>query len=168
MDLRGKTGVVIGGGGGIGRGVSLGFATRGMNVVVADIDETTAKAVAAEVNAAGGRAITARVDATDSASLDALARRAVDEFGAVHVLSNQVGVITNRRLDEASESEWAWFFEFNVMAMVRANNAFLPHLRAHGGDAHIVNTSSMAGLLVLEPAWSAATTTGCTRRPNTC
>ena len=92
-----------------------------------------------------------RVDATDRASLDELAARAADEFGSVHVLANLVGVITNRRLDEATEAEWAWFFEFNVMAHVRANKVFLPHLRAHGEGAHIVNTSSMAGLLALDP-----------------
>ena len=152
MELAGKTAVIIGGGGGIGRGVSLGLAAAGMNVVVADLEPATAQSVADEVNAAGGRAFAATVDATDPASLDELARLVVRENGAVHVLVNLVGVITNRRLDEASEGEWAWFFEFNVMAHVRGNNAFLPHLRAHGEPAHIVNTSSMAGLLALGPA----------------
>ena len=152
MELAGKTAVIIGGGGGIGRGVSLGLAAAGMNVVVADLESGTAQSVADEVNAAGDRAFAATVDATDPASLDELARLVVRENGAVHVLVNLVGVITNRRLDKASEGEWAWFFEFNVMAHVRGNNAFLPHLRAHGEPAHIVNTSSMAGLLALGPA----------------
>ena len=149
--LTGRTAVVIGGGGGIGRGVSLGLADAGMNVVVADIELDSATRVADEITAAGGRAIVRRVDATDAESLDGLAAAAVEEFGAVHVLSNNVGVILNRRLDEATEAEWSWFFEFNVMSIVRGNLAFLPHLRAHGQGGHIVNTSSMAGLLALEP-----------------
>ncbi len=152
MELEGKTAVVVGGGGGIGRGVSLGLAAAGMRVVVADIEAGNAEAVAADIAGRGGQCIAARVDATDRGSLDELAARATGEFGAVHVLANLVGVITNRRLDEATEAEWAWFFEFNVMAHVRANNVFLPHLRAHGEGAHIVNTSSMAGLLALGPA----------------
>ncbi len=152
MELAGTTAVVIGGGGGIGRGVSLGLAAAGANVVVADLEDVNAQAVADEVRAAGGTAVAAHVDATDTTSLDELARFAERESGAVHVLVNLVGVITNRRLDEASEAEWAWFFEFNVMAHVRGNNTFLPYLRAHGGPAHIVNTSSMAGLLALGPA----------------
>lgn len=152
MELEGRTAVVIGGGGGIGRGVSLGLAAAGMHVVVADIEEANAVAVAKEIAARGGTAASARVDATDVASLEELASFAVGTYGAVHVLANLVGVITNRRLDEATEAEWAWFFEFNVMAHVRANNVFLPHLRAHGEPAHIMNTSSMAGLLALGPA----------------
>lgn len=149
--LTGRTAVVIGAGGGIGRGVSLGLAHAGMNLVVADIEPESAARVADEITASGGRAIVQRVDATNTDSLDALASAAIDEFGAVHVLSNNVGVILNRRLDEATEAEWSWFFDFNVMAIVRGNLAFLPHLRAHGDGGHIVNTSSMAGLLALEP-----------------
>lgn len=152
MELDGRTAVVIGGGGGVGRGVVLGLADAGMRVVVADIELASAEQVVAEVVARGGTALAARVDATDVGSLDALARAAVDAYGEVHVLANLVGVITNRRLDEATEADWAWFFEFNVMAHVRANNVFLPYLRAHGGPAHIMNTSSMAGLLALGPA----------------
>jgi NAD(P)-dependent dehydrogenase (short-subunit alcohol dehydrogenase family) len=146
VELAGKTAVVIGGGGGIGRGVCLGLAAAGMRVVVADLESASAQRVAAEVRDAGGTAVATAVDATT------LAGKAIDEFGAVHVLANLVGVITNRRLDEASEAEWAWFFEFNVMSHVRANNVFLPYLRAHGEPAHIMNTSSMAGLLALGPA----------------
>ncbi|HUP74189.1 MAG TPA: SDR family NAD(P)-dependent oxidoreductase [Acidimicrobiales bacterium] len=149
--LTDRTGVVIGGGGGIGRGVSLGLAYAGMNVVVADIELDSATRVADEITRAGGRSIARRVDATSADSLDSLAETTIVEFGAVHVLSNNVGVILNRRLDEATEAEWSWFVEFNVMSIVRGNLAFLPHLRAHRQGGHIVNTSSMAGLLALEP-----------------
>ena len=151
MELAGRTAVVIGGGGGVGRGVALGLAAAGMRVMVADIDEASAGAVAAELRERGAEAAAHQVDATDVASLERLASATLDAFGAVHVLANLVGVITNRRLDEASEAEWAWFFEFNVMAHVRANNVFLPHLRAHGEPAHIMNTSSMAGLVTRGP-----------------
>lgn len=152
MELSGKGAVVIGGGGGIGRGVSLGLAAAGMHVCVADIELDTATRVADEVVSRGGRAFALSVDATDRSSLDGLFGAASERIGSLHVLSNQVGVILNRRLDEATEDEWAWFFEFNVMSMVRANNAFLPFLRAHGEGGHLVNTSSMAGLLALPPA----------------
>ena len=150
-ELVGRTAVVIGGGGGIGRGVSLGLAEAGMHVVVADIELDSATRVADEIAATGSRAIAHRVDATSADSLDALAQATIAEFGAVHVLSNNVGVILNRRLDEATEAEWSWFLEFNLMSIVRGNLAFLPRLRAHGQGGHIVNTSSMAGLLALEP-----------------
>jgi NAD(P)-dependent dehydrogenase (short-subunit alcohol dehydrogenase family) len=154
-ELEGRGAVVIGGGGGIGRGIALGLAGAGMDVVVADIDPATAAAVAGEVAGVaspGRRVLPATVDATSRESLTALADLAVAELGAVHVMANTVGVIANRPLPEATEAEWAWVIEFNVMAIVRAVDVFLPYLRAHGGPAHIVNTSSMAGLLALPPA----------------
>jgi NAD(P)-dependent dehydrogenase (short-subunit alcohol dehydrogenase family) len=151
QDLDGRTAVVIGGGGGIGRGISLGLASEGMRVVIADLRLDAAEAVRDEIVATGAPAIAAAVDATSRDSLAALVERAVAEFGGVQVLANTVGVIANRRLDEATEAEWAWFLEFNVMALVRAVDVFLPALRADHQPAHIVNTSSMAGLLALPP-----------------
>jgi NAD(P)-dependent dehydrogenase (short-subunit alcohol dehydrogenase family) len=151
QDLGGRTAVVIGGGGGIGRGISLGLASEAMHVVVADLRPDAASAVRDEIAAGGGSAVASPVDATSRESLAALVDRAVGEYGGVQVLVNTVGVITNRRLDEATEAEWAWFLEFNLLAMVRAVDVFLPALRADEQPAHIVITSSMAGLLALPP-----------------
>ena len=151
QDLSGRTAVVIGGGGGIGRGISLGLASEDVRVVVADLRQEAAKAVRDEILTRGGSAVASAVDATSRDSLAALVNRTVGEYGGVQVLVNTVGVITNRRLDEASEAEWAWFLEFNLMAMVRAVDVFLPTLRTGEQAAHIVITSSMAGLLALPP-----------------
>lgn len=150
MELAGRNAVVIGTGG-IGRGIALGLAAEGMSVGVADIDPAAADAVAAEIAAAGGRAVPAQADATSRISLDDLATRMVTELGGVNVLVNTVGVILDRRLDAATDEDWQWFLEFNVMATVRSVAAFLPHLRSSGDEAHIVVTSSMAGLLALPP-----------------
>jgi NAD(P)-dependent dehydrogenase (short-subunit alcohol dehydrogenase family) len=150
-EFKGRTAVVIGGGGGVGRGISLAFAAEGMNVVVADIELESARRVADEIASAGHVAIAQQVDATDRNSLSQLAEEAAAQFGAVHLLSNNVAVILNRRLDQASEEEWAWFLEFNVMTIVRGNQAFLPYLRATGEGGHLVNTSSLAGLVALQP-----------------
>jgi NAD(P)-dependent dehydrogenase (short-subunit alcohol dehydrogenase family) len=158
--LEGRTAVVIGGGSGIGRGISLGVAAAGMRVVVADIEPDSAGAVAAEIAAHGGTAAARRVDGTSIDSLEELAAFATAEYGAVHVLSNNVGVIADRSIPEATEVDWGWFLEFNIMAIVRGVQVFLPHLRAHGGEAHIVNTSSMAGLLALDPAFTGGVHTG--------
>jgi NAD(P)-dependent dehydrogenase (short-subunit alcohol dehydrogenase family) len=151
QDLSGRTAVVIGGGGGIGRGISLGLASERVQVVVADMRLEAAEAVRDEITSAGESAIALPVDATSRDSLAALVDGAVAEFGGVQVLVNTVGVITNRRLDEATDVDWAWFVEFNLMAMVRAVDVFLPVLRADQQPAHIVITSSMAGLLALPP-----------------
>jgi NAD(P)-dependent dehydrogenase (short-subunit alcohol dehydrogenase family) len=146
-DLGGRVAVVIGGGSGIGRGIALGLATEGMPVVVADIDAVPAEAVRDEIVGAGGTATAEQVDGTDRQSLGRLAETTVAELGAVHVLSTNVGVVADRPLATASETDWAWIIEFNLLSAVRAVDVFLPHLRASGGSAHIVITASLAALL---------------------
>lgn len=151
-DLQGKTAVVIGGGSGIGRGIVLGFADAGMSVVVADIESGSAERVAEEVRARGARSVAIRADATDPASLEALAERATAELGAIHLLSNNVGVVIDKPLARCTEEDWGWGIEFNLLSIVRGVRVFLPRLRAHGGEAHVVSTASLAGVLALPPS----------------
>src|SRR5688572_26674821 len=84
--FTGRTAVVTGGGSGIGRSLCLAFAREGANVVVADIEQDAAEAVADEARALGVRAIAVRTDVADSASVRQLADRAYAEFGEVNVL----------------------------------------------------------------------------------
>ena len=149
--IEGCGAVVIGGGSGVGRGTALGLGAVGAQVVVADIEADAAQAVADEIRAAGGRAVAARVDGTSRDSLGELADRAERELGSLHILSNNVGVHVDRPLPEATEAEWAWVIEFNLMSIVRAVDVFLPRLRRHGEPGHIVNTASMAALLASGP-----------------
>lgn len=148
-ELRGKQAVVIGGGSGIGRGICLGLAEAGADVVVADIESDAANAVADEIAARGVRSLARRVDGTDADALAELARVASNQHGGIHILSNNVGVVIDKPLAECTDRDWAWGIEFNLMSIVRGVTAFLPHLRAHGDSAHIVNTASMAGILAI-------------------
>lgn len=151
MKISGTTAVVIGGGSGVGRGIAMGLANAGARIVVADIDESAAETVAAQIRAGGQEASAYGVDATDRASLARLAADAADGHGALSILVNTVGAIVDRPLVDSTESDWGWIGEFNVMAMLRSVQEFLPQLRAADGPKHIVLTSSMAGLLVLGP-----------------
>jgi NAD(P)-dependent dehydrogenase (short-subunit alcohol dehydrogenase family) len=151
-DLHGRTAVVIGAGSGIGRGIALALAAEGMRVVVGDIEAESATAVAGEVASSGGVATAARVDGRDRATLAALADQAVADYGGISVLSTNVGVFANRSLASASEQDWAWIIELNLMSAVRAVNVFLPHLRASGPPSAVVVTASMAALRCVPPA----------------
>ena len=159
-ELTGKGAVIVGGGSGIGRGVAMGLAAEGMQVLVSDIDPESAAAVSDEITFHGGDARSHRVDATDDASLAALADAARDGLGKVHVLVNTVGVVADTPLVQATDAEWAWFVEFHLMSAVRSVNAFVPLLLAHGEGGHIVLTSSMAGLLALPPSHTGGVNTG--------
>jgi len=159
-DLKGRGAVIVGGGSGIGRGISMGLAAEGMKVLVADIDPESAAAVSDEITFHDGDARSHRVDATDDESLARLAETAQADLGKVHVLANTVGVVADTPLVEATEAEWLWFVEFHLMSAVRSVNAFVPLIRAHGEGGHIVLTSSMAGLLALPPSHTGGVNTG--------
>ena len=147
--LEGRVAVVIGGAGGVGRGIASGFLGEGMRVVLADIDGDGGRAAVADAERHGvhpGRMMHAEVDSTDCLSLERLADAAISRFGAIHVLANTVGVLCDGETTSATDEEWTWAFELNVLSQVRAVQAFLPRLRAACGLRHLVTTASIAGL----------------------
>ena len=148
--IEGRGAVVVGGGSGVGRGTCVALARAGARVVVADIEIDAAEATAAEIRSAGGAARAAAVDGTDELSLRSLADKAEAELGRIDVFANNVGVIVDAPLVDATEEQWAWVIELNLMSIVRGVRVFAPRLR-HGEGAHIVNTASMAALLALPP-----------------
>ncbi|HEY7519165.1 MAG TPA: SDR family NAD(P)-dependent oxidoreductase [Methylomirabilota bacterium] len=147
MDLRGKTAVVTGGASGIGRALTLRFARDGANVVVADLDTTGMEAVAAEARGLGVKALTVRTDVSELAQVEALAARAFEAFGAVHVLCNNAGVAAWGGLESASHHDWQWVLGVNLWGVIHGVEAFVPRMIARGEPGHIVNTASMAGLV---------------------
>ena len=148
--IEGRGAVVVGGGSGVGRGTCLAIARAGGRVMVADIEGDAAETTAREIVAAGGEAVAATVDGTEEDSLRALADRAEAELGRVDVFANNVGVVVDAPLVEATEAQWAWVIELNLMSIVRGVRVFAPRM-SHGHGSHIVNTASMAALLALPP-----------------
>jgi NAD(P)-dependent dehydrogenase (short-subunit alcohol dehydrogenase family) len=152
-----RVAVVVGGAGGVGRGIVFGFLAEGMRVVVADIDPDGARAIVEEAGRRGigpDRVVAAEVDSTDRQSLGALADATKSRFGAIHLLANTVGVIFDGQVTSATDEDWAWIFELNVLSQVRAVQVFLPHLRHAQGLRHIVTTASLAGLITPPPEMS--------------
>jgi NAD(P)-dependent dehydrogenase (short-subunit alcohol dehydrogenase family) len=147
-DLVGRVAVVTGGGSGIGRGISLGLGAAGMIVAVADIRPASAEAVAAEIEAAGGRAFGIGVDVTSVASLAAAAKEIAARAGAVNLLCANAGVLARvGPLAEHSLGDWEYTLSVNVLGTVKTVAAFLPALRERAPDAHIVTTASLGGLV---------------------
>jgi NAD(P)-dependent dehydrogenase (short-subunit alcohol dehydrogenase family) len=145
-DLEGRTAVVTGGGSGIGRAIVLELASAGMNIVVADIEDDAGRDVAAEAKAAGARALAVHTDVSDFASVQALADAAYAEFGAVHVLCNNAGVLVFGDMQDLKIEDWDWLFGVNVFGVLHGVYAFLPRMLAAGEQGHIVNTASIAAL----------------------
>jgi len=149
-DLSGKVAVVTGSGSGIGRGMALAFADAGMHVVLADVDVAAAEAVCAEVEARGVRALVVRTDVRLPGDVEALAVRAYDTFGAVHLLCNNAGVVTFGTMDGLTIDDWRWVLGVNLLGVVHGLQAFLPRMKAQAGPKHVVNTASIAGVAPYE------------------
>lgn len=146
MELAGRVAVVTGGGSGIGRALCLALAARGCaGVVVADLDEEAARAVAGEVEVAGGSALVVGCDVGDPMQVDGLLHLAVERFGTVHLVCNNAGILRSGAAWETTLEEWDATFAVNVWGVVNGVRTFVPHLIAQG-EGHVVNTASLAGL----------------------
>lgn len=143
--LDGAVALVTGGASGIGRATARSFAGRGARLVVVDLDDVGAEAVAAEIRADGGEAIGLAGDVTADGTFERLRDESLSAFGAVDVVMNNVGAISRGLPEHVPLDEWRRIFEINLFSTVRSNAVFLPYLleRGHG---HVVNTASFAGL----------------------
>ncbi len=147
----GRTAIITGAGGGLGRAYALGFAAEGANVVVNDIRREAAEAVVAEIVATGGRALANCGDITTIAGAQAIVDAALAEFGEVHVLINNAGVLRDRMFLSLSEEDWDTVMRVHLKGHFCLANVLGRRWRdaAKAGravDARIVNTSSGAGL----------------------
>jgi NAD(P)-dependent dehydrogenase (short-subunit alcohol dehydrogenase family) len=153
MELTaGKVAVVTGAGSGIGLALAKRFAVAGMDVVLADIEPAALEAAEHEVAALGVKTLAVPTDVSDEAAVQALAAAAVDRFGAVHVVCNNAGVLSNADPWFGPVSAWQWVLGVNLWGVIHGIRAFLPVL-ATQSEGHIVNTASVAGLL---PGFSAS------------
>lgn len=146
-EFRGRTAVVTGGGGGIGKAMAVAFAREGMNVVIGEIDMDAAAQAVAEVESHGVRAIAVQNDVTDRASMQALADATNEAFGGCHVLCNNAGVVTFKLAQDMTEDDWDWVVGVDLYGVIYGIQAFLPGMVAAGEGGHIVNTASIAGLV---------------------
>ena len=146
-DFAGKSAVVTGAGGGIGRALAHRFAAAQMNVVVADVNAVAADNVASELKAAGGSATAVRTDVTQPDDVMALAATAESTYGKVHILCNNAGIIRPGSIWEQSLEDWHTVVDVNMWGVIHGLRAFVPRMLAHGEEAHIVNTASAGGLL---------------------
>ena len=149
QELRGKTAVVTGGGSGIGRGIALALAGEGMNIVIADVREASAEAVAQEARQIGPGALAVQTDVRRGSDVDQLADAAFGEFGRVELLVQVAGVLHAEPPEETSEDDWRWVFEVNTFGIANGCRSFVPRMMSQGDECHIVNTSSLAGLVPL-------------------
>lgn len=150
QSFKGKTVVITGGASGIGRGSALAFAGEGANVVIADLNEARAAETVTAIEALGVQALAVKCDVSKDEDVARLRDAVIARFGGAHILMNNAGVLPVGAIEDVPLSEWERVLNINLLSVVRCTKTFLPDLIA-AGDAHIVNTASMAGLISFDP-----------------
>jgi NAD(P)-dependent dehydrogenase (short-subunit alcohol dehydrogenase family) len=137
---------VTGGASGIGLAMVERFATEGMQVVVADVRPDPLDQVVGALRAAGHRAVGVPTDVSRLGDVQALADAALDEFGAVHVVCNNAGVVVGGRVEDLTDDEWRWVLDVDLWGAIHGIRVFLP-LVERQGEGHLLSTSSTSGLV---------------------
>jgi glucose 1-dehydrogenase len=157
MRLRGRTAIVTGAASGIGRAIACRLADEGASVVVSDVrtapiwDGVNTEPTAEVIVSAGGTAVFHRADVSDPGDVDALVRRAVDEFGRLDIMVNNAGLVGSHNILETSEEEWDRVMNVNLRGQFLCCKAAIqqmsqqePLLEVRG---RVINVASQQGFI---------------------
>jgi NAD(P)-dependent dehydrogenase (short-subunit alcohol dehydrogenase family) len=150
-EFKGKVAVVTGGASGIGWGLAERCAAEGMKVVIADIEAAALKKAEKALKTAGAEVLAVHTDVSKLSDIEALAQKTLEAFGGVHLLFNNAGVQPATSLTmpvwENSIADWDWVTGVNLWGVIYGVKVFMPIMLRQNTECHIVNTSSMGGLI---------------------
>ena len=155
--FEGKVVIVTGAARGMGKATAAAFAREGARVIVNDLRESEAEATAAELRAAGGDATAIAADVSRRDDAQRLVRETVAQYGTVHVLVNNAGILSRTPLDEIPEAEWDSVMAVNVKGVFLCAQAVFPIMKGNR-YGKIVNVASSAGRSVSTFGGAAYTT----------
>jgi NAD(P)-dependent dehydrogenase (short-subunit alcohol dehydrogenase family) len=159
MRFEGKSGIVTGGGSGMGREVVHEITAEGGKVLIVDRNEDSGAGVAAEVAEAGGTAAFEAADVTQENQIAEAVSRCGKEFGSFDFIHNNAGVQLEKQLHETTEEEWDWVNEVNLKGVIYGCKHAVIAMRERNGGS-IVNTASIVAHTAdpFIPAYSATKT----------
>ena len=142
--LEQRIAIVTGAGQGIGRAIARGFAREGAGVVIADVNEESARTVKDEIEAGGGRALVMRTDVSNEISVQVMAKKSLEEFGRVDILVNNAGIFPTSSVEEMSEEDWDRVIGTNLVGAFLCSRAVVPKFLEQGSGRIISLTSGRA------------------------
>jgi NAD(P)-dependent dehydrogenase (short-subunit alcohol dehydrogenase family) len=148
MKIEGGVAVVTGAASGIGRATAIALGREGCDVAIVDLDEAGLASCAKEIEALGRKVSSHLVDVSQREAMAALPDAVLAAHGRVSILVNNAGVALSGSIEEQSIEDLEWIVGINFWGVIYGTQFFLPHLRA-AGEAHIVNLSSLFGLIGL-------------------
>ncbi len=145
--FNGKTALISGGAEGIGFALATALGRQGMNIVIGDIDQTTLANAQAKLEAEGIAVLAELMDVTDLLQWQAIAAKAVERFGSIHMLINNAGVASSvGPIESTDNKDWRWLIDVNLMGVVNGTQTIVPLIKQHGEGGWLINVSSMAGM----------------------
>ena len=142
IDLSRRVAIVTGAGGGLGRSHALALARHGARVVVNDLSEAGASAVAAEIVAAGGEAVACVCSVTDRAAVFSMVDDAVARWGSIDIVVNNAGILRDKSFAKMELDDFELVLNVHLMGSVNVTKAAWPHMREQGYGRVIFTTSS--------------------------
>lgn len=158
-NVEGKVAFITGGASGIGFGMARQFLNAGMKVVIADASDANLEDATEKLTGSNREYLLLKLDIRDRAAYAAAADEAEARFGKIHVLCNNAGIGMGAPIAEAGFEDWDFLMGINVGGVINGIVTVLPRIRRHGEGGHIVNTSSVAGILPLPDPGGLYTTT---------
>jgi clavulanate-9-aldehyde reducatase len=143
MTLQGKIALVTGASSGIGEATAEALAAAGANVVIAARRTDRLQSLEERLTARGTKVLSIELDVTNEDACRAAVQRTVDQFGALHILVNNAGLMLLGKIEGADTTDWTRMINTNVLGLMFMTHAALPHLLA--GKGSIVQISSVAG-----------------------
>ncbi|MBE3000709.1 SDR family oxidoreductase [Nocardiopsis sp. HNM0947] len=147
---KGQAAFVTGAASGLGLGIARALVAAGAKVALVDIDEERVNAAADELRAKGGTVTTVVFDISDPALWKQAADQAEEALGPISILCNNAGVSGTAAFENTPYETWRWVHSINLDAQYLGVDTFLPRFKKHGGRAHIMSTSSMAGIVPMK------------------
>ncbi len=145
-DFKNKVAAITGAASGMGRTLALELARRGCHLSLSDVNERGLAGTASMAAALGVKVTTATVNVADFEAMTAWADDTARTHGKVNLVFNNAGVALGAFCESVSRKDFEWIMGINFWGVVNGTQAFLPHLK-RAGEGHIVNTSSLFGLL---------------------
>ncbi len=146
-EFAGKTIVISGGAEGIGFSIAMAMGKQGMKVVLGDIDGNQLKLAEERLQQAGIDVLTAQMDVTKLGQWQALADKAIERFGKIHMLVNNAGVGGGTgTIEQTDNTQWRWVMDVNLMGVINGTQVMVPLIKQHGEGGWLLNVASMAGM----------------------
>ena len=144
MRLENRVAIVTGGSAGIGRETALLFSREGARVVVGDYNEKAGRETVRMIDESGGRGLFVSTDVSKADQVQAMVDRALKEYGGIHVLFNNAGILLFGTVVDTELEDWRRVMDVNLTGTFLCSRAVIPHM-IEGGGGSVINMTSSTG-----------------------